>query len=541
MPYHQHSLPDYYKNYNDYSPSDPYYNNSLDDDYSSSSNYYSPPPEPTSKTYSSSDYYSPPSWRTPRSYSSSPYLSSDNYSSLTYRPSQKPTSNQHSPSDLYPRQTPYSAPKPTSKTYSSSDNYSPLTYPPSPKLTSKTHSKSQYHSPPPPRRTPDRYPPPPKPTSETHSSSWVDTTRYLGPKSSSDYYSPLPRRTPTPYSDRYPPSPKPTSSQYPPLDLYPPPRQTPYSDYYSPPSPKPTSSQYPPLDLYPPPRQTPYSDYYSPPSPKPTSETYYSSSDFYPPDPDYYSPPTYPPSPIPTSKTYSDHYLSAPKRQLVTYEPECLRCDAKPVSAEEDFCSKKCKNWVKQNAPRLLKLSETSEKYNKVAMQFLLGWKHPDKKSPKISSIHAICCSGFMVNRYNTYRDKVERKHQLEGQVSPEDNIKMSAGNERLRFHGTGTNGFKRFGNGIYFSATSSKSDDYNFGSQKSFNGAKYKTMLLNKVVVGNGHQLIFNNDKLNKPPHGYNSVLGEPNLMGNLNYDEVVVYKEKACIPQYLIVYEVD
>ncbi|CAJ0769162.1 13875_t:CDS:2, partial [Entrophospora sp. SA101] len=66
-------------------------------------------------------------------------------------------------------------------------------------------------------------------------------------------------------------------------------------------------------------------------------------------------------------------------------------------------------------------------------------WKHPDKKSPEISSIHAICCSGFMVNRYNTYRDKVEKKHQLEGQVSPEDNSKMSAGNERLRFHGTGT------------------------------------------------------------------------------------------------------
>ncbi|CAJ0826972.1 14076_t:CDS:2 [Entrophospora sp. SA101] len=466
--------------------------------------------------------------------------------------------------DFYPpppRQAPYSeyyppSPKPTSKTYSSSDNYSPLTYPPSPKPTS-----NQY---PPPRRTPysDYYSPPsPKPTSKTYSSSWVDPTPYSGPKSSSD--------------------------------LYPPPRRTPYSDYYSPPSPKPTSNQYPPSNLYPPPRHTPYSDYYSPPSPKPTSKTY--SSSWVDPTPytgpnsslDYYSPPTYPPSPIPTSETYSDYYSSTPipyspstplrRRQSTVYTPTCLRCDAKTVSTEEDFCSKKCKNWVKQNAPCLLKLSETSEKYNKIGMQFLLGWKHPDKKSPEISSIHAICCSGFMVNRYNTYRDKVEKKHQLEGQVSPEDNSKMSAGNERLRFHGTGTqcligisddgvvcddsecstcciirkgyklkfikksNGFKRFGNGIYFSATSSKSDDYNFGSQKSFNGAKYKTMLLNKVVVGNGRQLIFNNDKLNKPPHGYNSVLGEPNLMGNLNYDEVVVYKEKACIPQYLIVYKLQ
>ncbi|CAJ0745802.1 12511_t:CDS:2 [Entrophospora sp. SA101] len=367
------------------------------------------------------------------------------------------------------------------------------------------------------------------------------STSFNNGEGDKDFYPPPPRQAP--YSEYYPPSPKPTSKTYSSSDNY--------SPLTYPPSPKPTSNQYPP------PRRTPYSDYYSPPSPKPTSKTY--SSSWVDPTPytgpnsslDYYSPPTYPPSPIPTSETYSDYYSSTPipyspstplrRRQSTVYTPTCLRCDAKTVSTEEDFCSKKCKNWVKQNAPCLLKLSETSEKYNKIGMQFLLGWKHPDKKSPEISSIHAICCSGFMVNRYNTYRDKVEKKHQLEGQVSPEDNSKMSAGNERLRFHGTGTNGFKRFGNGIYFSATSSKSDDYNFGSQKSFNGAKYKTMLLNKVVVGNGRQLIFNNDKLNKPPHGYNSVLGEPNLMGNLNYDEVVVYKEKACIPQYLIVYKLQ
>ncbi|CAJ0922036.1 17922_t:CDS:2 [Entrophospora sp. SA101] len=437
-----------------------------------------------------------------------------------------------------------------------------------------------------------------------HQHSLPDYYKNYNDYSPSDHFYPPPPRQ-APYSEYYPPSPKPTSKTYSSSDNY--------SPLTYPPSPKPTSNQYPP------PRRTPYSDYYSPPSPKPTSKTY--SSSWVDPTPytgpnsslDYYSPPTYPPSPIPTSETYSDYYSSTPipyspstplrRRQSTVYTPTCLRCDAKTVSTEEDFCSKKCKNWVKQNAPCLLKLSETSEKYNKIGMQFLLGWKHPDKKSPEISSIHAICCSGFMVNRYNTYRDKVEKKHQLEGQVSPEDNSKMSAGNERLRFHGTGTyvstlalgkvlvpefvrkdaivqifkqcligisddgvvcddsecstcciirkgyklkfikksNGFKRFGNGIYFSATSSKSDDYNFGSQKSFNGAKYKTMLLNKVVVGNGRQLIFNNDKLNKPPHGYNSVLGEPNLMGNLNYDEVVVYKEKACIPQYLIVYKLQ
>jgi hypothetical protein len=69
--------------------------------------------------------------------------------------------------------------------------------------------------------------------------------------------------------------------------------------------------------------------------------------------------------------------------------------------------------------------------------------------------------------------------------------------------------------------------------------GANYKMMLLNKVVVGKGYALTRDAMTLTSPPDGYDSVLGEPSAAGNLNYDEVVVYKEAASIPQYLIVYK--
>ena len=111
-----------------------------------------------------------------------------------------------------------------------------------------------------------------------------------------------------------------------------------------------------------------------------------------------------------------------------------------------------------------------------------------------------------------------------------------------MKYVGTGriSAAFQRFGKGIYFSGTSSKSDDYNESSLKKFQGSNYKVMILNKVVVGQGYQLTKDNMKLTEPPPGFNSILGEPSKTGNLNYDEVVVYREEASIPQYLIVYKV-
>jgi hypothetical protein len=97
---------------------------------------------------------------------------------------------------------------------------------------------------------------------------------------------------------------------------------------------------------------------------------------------------------------------------------------------------------------------------------------------------------------------------------------------------------YQRFGDGIYFSSTSSKSDDFNRGSLKYYNGVNYKVMFLNKVVVGKALELTQENRTLTGPPINHDSVVGEPSAL--LYYDELVVYNESACIPQYLIVYEI-
>ncbi|PVF90825.1 hypothetical protein CPB86DRAFT_878821 [Serendipita vermifera] len=103
--------------------------------------------------------------------------------------------------------------------------------------------------------------------------------------------------------------------------------------------------------------------------------------------------------------------------------------------------------------------------------------------------------------------------------------------------------GFSRFGRGIYTSATSSKSDGYSVNLASSTVGAysSLKAMLLTKVVVGRGKKLNYGDTSLTSPPSGFDSVIGEPAgvSLGDLNYDELVVYENNAVIPAFLIIYQ--
>lgn len=62
---------------------------------------------------------------------------------------------------------------------------------------------------------------------------------------------------------------------------------------------------------------------------------------------------------------------------------------------------------------------------------------------------------------------------------------------------------FTRFGKGIYTSATSSKSHDY----QKNSAFSQFNALLLNNVLVGRGYEIFENNENLAGPPPGYHSV----------------------------------
>lgn len=67
------------------------------------------------------------------------------------------------------------------------------------------------------------------------------------------------------------------------------------------------------------------------------------------------------------------------------------------------------------------------------------------------------------------------------------------------------------------------------------------KAMLLTKVVVGKGKKLLQGDVTLTSPPPGFNSVIGEPaaTAIGDLNYDELVVYDQSAVVPAFLIIYQ--
>jgi len=168
-----------------------------------------------------------------------------------------------------------------------------------------------------------------------------------------------------------------------------------------------------------------------------------------------------------------------------------------------------------------------------------------------------------MLVKYNAYsRDAVEARGKFISSV-------CSKGNEKRRWHGTrrtcnlgdkdqtrlcsssrcslcsiirnsfdvsvckANTGWSRFGQGIYTSSTSSKSDGYSSnGCQSSL-----KAVLLNKVIVGKGCKLLKDNPSLTAPPQGYDSVLGEKGQA--LNHDELVVYINDAIRPAYLVMYE--
>lgn len=198
------------------------------------------------------------------------------------------------------------------------------------------------------------------------------------------------------------------------------------------------------------------------------------------------------------------------------------------------------------------------------------------------------------MDEYFTYHQEVERRGAFKNVRNPR---KFEVGNEQRRFHGTkiacklgmpnGTvdlcsdercstcqiigssfdksyfkshTNFGRFGHGIcvYWpccshkagwictnicfcpldtSATSSKADDY----VEPLSNTAFKAMPLNRVVVGKAAKLSTNSEDLTAPPTGYDPVIGEPGPDGPLNYDELIVYTNKAIRPAYLIVYRPD
>ncbi|KAF9533940.1 ADP-ribosylation [Crepidotus variabilis] len=213
------------------------------------------------------------------------------------------------------------------------------------------------------------------------------------------------------------------------------------------------------------------------------------------------------------------------------------------------------------NSTSLKHLSSNSTEFYQVKNLFDYGWRHPDKKKPKVVRIFRILTNA---SAYESYRASIVSAS------SADVSFTRYGANEQLLFHGTNrhctlgeeekeTNlcyrpecnlcciisgsfevsmagskhKFRRFGVGIYTTSCSSKADDY---SQNGDENCQFKAVLVNRVVVGNPYTLRTNATQLTQAPYGYHSVRGEPG--DQLNYEETVVYDNDAIRPAYLVIY---
>eukprot|EP01052_Picozoa_sp_SAG31_P023098 SAG31_NODE_1877_length_7007_cov_3.257093_2_plen_229_part_00 len=123
-----------------------------------------------------------------------------------------------------------------------------------------------------------------------------------------------------------------------------------------------------------------------------------------------------------------------------------------------------------------------------------------------------------------------------------------------------------RYGPGLYFSSTSSKSNDYNEGSEsdcfqfgtarkRMAGGAlpgrhvRRRCLFLCKVALGTpfvarddgfaGGNEGWSQDQVDDALMQHDSVTAIPGQTPNINYDEQVVYRSDQAIPSYVVVYD--
>ena len=94
---------------------------------------------------------------------------------------------------------------------------------------------------------------------------------------------------------------------------------------------------------------------------------------------------------------------------------------------------------------------------------------------------------------------------------------------------------YTRFGRGLYFAPESSKCHDYTLGLANY----GYRAMLYVKCAPGFKQVAFTDNLKRTAPDPGYNSLYGHAGTA--LNYDELCLYTDQACVPDSIIIYNRD
>ncbi|KAG9010484.1 hypothetical protein FRB90_007797 [Tulasnella sp. 427] len=253
------------------------------------------------------------------------------------------------------------------------------------------------------------------------------------------------------------------------------------------------------------------------------------------------------------------HQVSNPFKQVAP-AADCLMCRSTPKMQGSQFCGESCKKNAHTQAPLLLEVYNTDPKFSDIAKQFRSTWKD-EGQIPPVIRLYKIVNSQKVEDAYEDYKKSVERNGKFATRG-------MAPGNENRRWHGTvrkcnigdspanlmpcnfqdcflcsilhtsydvkrSTLGW--FGKGIYSTATSSGSNEY---VGRTPPGSNCRAMFLNRVVVGNAYILKQQTESLKGPPRGYDSVIANADQSQGLAYDELVVYKNEAIRPSWLVIY---
>lgn len=207
-------------------------------------------------------------------------------------------------------------------------------------------------------------------------------------------------------------------------------------------------------------------------------------------------------------------------------------------------------------------LTRSSAKRADIAAHFVRAWRKG--ALPTVKHVFKVCPAPALRERFERYQAAVGNvRWRYHGTSSACDfGVNLAAApcdrqecalcnilahGFRLSKAGTGPNGHirsLRYGCGIYLSATSGKSNDYAFNTERKRRGKRGRTerwrcMFVCSVAAGKAFRTTDGQLFLtNRAPPGYDSVVGE--VGDNLNYDELVVYSEAAVLPEFLVIYTV-
>ena len=207
-------------------------------------------------------------------------------------------------------------------------------------------------------------------------------------------------------------------------------------------------------------------------------------------------------------------------------------------------------------------LCRSHPKVQGIKQQFLRSWLHPGV-APTVVRVLQVRNSSEIYHCYEEYRrDRGEERRRWHGTslssrcsfgIDPEQPPcsyadcavcsicarsfdinragSSSAGGQRMRL---------RYGNGLYFSKCSSKSNDYAANSERVYKGERFRVMFLSKVALGRAYETTADLiDDLQPILQDYDTIIGLTTKDGGqLNYQETVVYDDTAAIPSYLVVY---